>query len=300
MNVHFCQAQDALEVRFGEKLFTRYNFGKQWAKPFFHPVHTPKGIPMTRGYPMDPKPGETNDHKHHKSLWVAYGEVNGADLWSEEPGHGTQAQRSMRTDGDALVAEIDWLDKAGKRLLAENRTVRFGQEAEFRFLEFTIQFHADAGDVTFGDTKEAGLVSVRVATTMDAAKHGRIENSEGDVYSAKGGTTGQCMKSGAGEPTWGKRARWVTYTGPVQEAGCGVTILDHPGNFRHPTYWHVRGYGLFTANPIGLSCFTGDPEHNGAHTLKAGERMTLRYRVLIHDGALNRDTIERAWTAFAR
>jgi hypothetical protein len=249
---------------------------------------------------MDTKEGENQDHKHHKSLWVAHGDVNGVDLWSEEPGYGTQAQRAMRVQGDSILSELDWLDKTGKKLLTENRTVRFGQEAAFRFFDFTIEFHASEGEVKFGDTKEGGLVSVRVTTTMDANKNGRIENSEGHIYSIKGGTTGPCTKSSAGEPTWGKRARWVMYTGPAQGVPCGVTILDHPKNFRHPTYWHVRGYGLFTANPFGISYFTDDPKQNGSHVLKAGERLTFRYRVLVHDGALTRDAIERTFVDFAR
>lgn len=299
MNVQFNQKQDTVEVQLGGQPFTRYHFGEQWAKPYFYPVITPNGNAVTRGHPMDPQPGETNDHKHHRSLWVAHGDVNGADLWSEEPGHGTQVQRGMQLQGDAFVAQLDWLDKSGKKLLTENRTVRFGQQGECRFLDFTIEFHASEGEVKFGDTKEGGLVSVRVTTTMDAHKNGRIENSEGHIYSAKGGTTGPCTKSSAGEPTWGKRARWVMYTGPAQGAECGVTILDHPRNLRHPTYWHVRGYGLFTANPFGISYFTDDPKQNGSHVLKAGERMRFRYRVLVHDGVLTRDVIERAFREFA-
>jgi len=299
MNAQLKQLQDTVEVHLGGQLFTRYHFGKQWAKPYLYPVLTPKGIPFTRGHPMDTQPGEDQDHKHHKSIWVAHGDVNGADLWTEEPGHGTQVQRSLTLQGDAFIAGIDWLDKAGKKLLGETRTVRFGQDAAYRWMDAGIEFHASEGEVKFGDTKEGGLISVRVTTTMDANKNGRIENSDGHVYSAKGGTTGPCTKSAAGEPTWGKRARWVTYTGPARGSECGVTILDHPRNPRYPTHWHVRGYGLFTANPFGVSYFTDDPKQNGSLTLKKGDRATFRYRVLVHDGRLSKDAIEKAARLFA-
>lgn len=300
MNVQLKQNKDALDVFLGDKLFTRYHFGTEWAKPYFYPVLTPDGVPFTRGYPMDPKEGENNDHKHHKSLWVAHGDINGVDIWSEEAGHGRQIQTGLQLGGDSFVTQLDWVDKTGRKLLSETRTVRFGSADAYRCLDFTIGFHASEGEVKFGDTKEGGLVSVRVTSTMDAAKGGRIENSEGHVYSAKGGTTGPCTPSSAGEPTWGKRARWVTYTGPALGQECGVTILDHPKNPRHPTYWHVRGYGLFTANPFGISYFTDDSKQNGSHVLKAGERMTFRYRVLVHDGALPKATIEAAFSDFAR
>ena len=35
----------------------------------------------------------------------------------------------------------------------------------------------------------------------------------------------------------------------------GIAILNHPASFRYPTYWHVRDYGLFAANPFGLHDF---------------------------------------------
>jgi hypothetical protein len=300
MNIHFKQSQDTIEVYFGGKLFTRYNFGRQRAKPYFYPVYTTNGVAVTRGYPMDPKAGESNDHIHHKSLWVAHGDVNGADIWSEERGHGRQIHAGLQVSGDTLVETLDWVDKDGRKLLSEKRTVGFGGTGVCRYFDFTIEFQASDGDVKFGDTKEGGLVSVRVTTTMDAAKNGRIENSEGHVFSAQGGTTGPCTTSSAGEPTWGKRARWVTYTGPAEGKPCGVTILDHSKNLRHPTYWHVRGYGLFAANPFGISYFTDDPKQNGSHVLKKDDRLTFRYRVLVHDGVLTKDTIDKAWQEFAR
>src|SRR2546426_6254040 len=57
---------------------------------------------------------------------------------------------------------------------------------------------------------------------------------------------------------WGKRADWVDYYGNVAGEDVGIAIFDHPENFRHPTYWHARGYGLFAANPFGTREFTRD------------------------------------------
>ncbi|MSR65627.1 MAG: hypothetical protein EXS18_07595 [Verrucomicrobiae bacterium] len=62
----------------------------------------------------------------------------------------------------------------------------------------------------------------------------------------------------------------------------------------------MRGYGLFTANPFGISYFTDDSKRSGSHLLKAGERQTFRYRVLVHDGALQKNAIEAACSDFGR
>ena len=63
----------------------------------------------------------------------------------------------------------------------------------------------------------------------------------------------------------------------------GIALFDHPTNLRYPTYWHVRDYGLMTANPFGLSFFEGEG-HDGSHVLPAGQNLTFRYRVLVHAG----------------
>ncbi|HKG70017.1 MAG TPA: DUF6807 family protein, partial [Segetibacter sp.] len=58
---------------------------------------------------------------------------------------------------------------------------------------------------------------------------------------------------------------------------------DHPKNPNYPTFWHARGYGLFAANPLGEKVFTnGKSEKN--LTLKKGESVSFRFRILIDNG----------------
>ena len=63
-----------------------------------------------------------------------------------------------------------------------------------------------------------------------------------------------------------------------------LTQVDHAANLRHPTQWHVRDYGLMTANCFGWSYYQRDQTVNGSHTMPAGSALTFRYRVLIHAG----------------
>jgi hypothetical protein len=100
---------------------------------------------------------------------------------------------------------------------------------------------------------------------------GRIENSYGGVQE---------------EETWGKRAMWCDYAGPVDGEIVGVCLMDHPTNPRYPTHWHVRAYGLMTANPFGLHDFYKDPDtHRGDWTIPAYESRNFLYRVLIYRGS---------------
>jgi hypothetical protein len=94
------------------------------------------------------------------------------------------------------------------------------------------------------------------------------------------------MSTGArDEDTWGTRADWCDYYGPVEGKTVGVAIFDHPQNPRHPTWWHVRDYGLFAANPFGRHDFEKlEDKSVGNLTVPAGKSITFRYRFYIHEG----------------
>ena len=262
------------------ELFTEYRYGHWVCRPYFYPVLTPSGQSLTRGYPMETFAGEAEDHYHHRGMYVAHGEVNGFNLWDEGVGHGAMLQRGepvVGTIDDAVVihATVDWFGPEGERLLEEWRSIQIHVDGDFRIIDHRSEFRARYGDVTFGDTKEGGLFSIRVPTSMDAKEEGRIENSEGQVFD-----------SGQGEETtWGVQAAWVDYSGPLANGEqWGHTVVDHPANPRHPTYWHVRGYGLFTANPFGVHDYKGDDSIDESMTIPAGDAALFRYRLIIHPG----------------
>jgi hypothetical protein len=269
---------ECIDVLVGGTAFTTFHYGQTWSRPFLHPLIGPYGDPVTRAYPVRTDvPGEKQDHPHHKSLWVAWGDVNGTDNWSEnrESGHAKQVVRRLTACAAGpccarLACLVDWVSEGGVKVLEEAReVVVWDMPASGRAIDLTVSFRASEGAVRFGDTKEGGLCSIRVASSMDASGAGTIVNSYGGTNEAE---------------TWGKRAHWCDYYGPVNGHTVGLAIFDHPSNFRYPTYWHVRNYGLMTANPFGLSHFLNDPTIDGSHTLAAGGVLTFRYRVYCHAG----------------
>ena len=256
--------------------FATYNFGKQWARPFFYPVLGPEQVQITRNYPIaQGVPGETTDHPHHKSLWVAHGDVNGVDNWSEEKGHGTIVSKRLKevADGPVLAVvrqDLVWLSNRRKPVVAEEREIRvYAVPPTERILDLTVTFRAKHGKATFGDTKEGGICSLRVASSMDGSHAGKIENSYGATTEAE---------------TWGRPAPWCDYSGPVNGKLVGIAVFDTPGNLRHPTYWHVRDYGLMTANPFGISHFKPESGERGDYVLEAGGELRFAYRVFMHRG----------------
>ena len=74
----------------------------------------------------------------------------------------------------------------------------------------------------------------------------------------------------------------MDYSGQVDDQTVGITIMDHKLNPLYPTHWHVRAYGLFGANPFGLSYYKSSYKTNGDWTLPAGKSATFKYRLYLH------------------
>jgi hypothetical protein len=157
---------------------------------------------------------------------------------------------------------------------------------ENRAIDFDITVHASSGDVKFGDTKE-GSMGIRTNPALrvkGSVAKGQAVNSEG-------------VK---GKAVWGKRAKWVDYWGPINGNTVGIAIFDHPGNPRHPTWWHARDYGLVAANPFGVHNFEGKPKGTGDLVIKSGEKVRFRYRFLFHAGDVKKAKISESYTAWAK
>jgi hypothetical protein len=278
-----------LEVRIGGKLFTRYHYGDEWARPFLYPFIGPDDTPVTRSYPMrDDIPDERKDHPHHRSVWVAYGEINGTDNWSEGENHAYIRHRKFEeVTGGPVFGRIrsvnSWVSREGARQMEDVREFTFFNLESERLVDARIRFIASDGDVHLTDTKEGGVLSIRVASSMDGDRGGIITNAYGGVTEAE---------------TWGKPAHWVDYSGPVGDKTMGVAVMDHPSSFRYPTRWHVRDYGLFTANPFALKYYEPELGLNGDYTIPNGGEIGFGYRIYVHEGDTQQANVRDRYFGF--
>ena len=154
-----------------------------------------------------------------------------------------------------------------------------------RQFDIQVTFNASNGDVTFEDTKE-GTMAIRVAPTM------ALKGGTGHILTSEG------IKD---SKAWGTKANWVAYYGPDPlGAPITITMMDGPGNLRHPTWWHVRDYGLFAANPFGQHDFEKDKDKKkGNHVLSKGGALTQNYRILIQKGGPDVGALNAAYQVFS-
>ena len=269
------QTEKGYDISVDGKLFAGY-VTDGGGTPIIWPIYGPTGKKMSRDFPMIERDDKTEakDHPHHRSLWFTHGDVNGLDFWALKQKIVHRKFVAAKSDGKTvtIVTENDWIDKEDQTLCSDVRTLRFGETDGMRFIDVDVTVTAIQDRVVFGDTKE-GSFAVRVPGTMDVTAKKRNPDWGGRIVNAEGHTD---------DNAWAKRSAWVDYTGPVEDEVLGIAILNHPSSFRYPTYWHVRTYGLFAANPFGIHDFEKKEEKVGELVLKKGESFTLRYRVLFH------------------
>jgi len=314
------KASKRLDIFVDGKPFTAYIYPDELMKPVLYPLRTADGTLITRGWPMDPRPGERVDHPHHVGMWFNYGDVNGLDFWNnstdipaEKKNHyGTIRHRKVNKiqDGnDQAVLQVtsDWQKPDGTNLLLEETKFIFSGSANMRTIERITKLTALKEDVSFKDNKE-GVLGIRVARELEhpSNKPEVFTDASGKNTAVpelnNEGVTGKYRSSEGkeGDDVWGTRGQWVNLNGVVAGKPVSLVILDHPRNVGYPTYWHARGYGLFSANPLGQKELSKGKDILD-FKLPAGKSVTFRYKILIHSGSnLTDEQVTDAFKEFSK
>ncbi|MBE0655514.1 MAG: PmoA family protein [Bacteroidales bacterium] len=311
--------QNKVEIKFDGQPFTSYIWPDDMEKPVLYPLRTSTGNIVTRGFPLDPRPGERVDHPHHVGHWFNYGDVNGLDFWNNSYAvpeekkmnygsirHEKILKTSNREGKGILEVETSWRNFSGEILLKEVTSFVFSGNETLRTIERTTTLTAVDNPVEFKDNKE-GMFGMRMdrAFEFPTDKPELFTDAEGNPTEVKvmnnEGVNGSYLSSEGlrDEEVWGTRAKWVSLSAEKEGEKISVVILDHPKNPGYPTYWHARTYGLFAANPLGQAVFSNGNEVLN-FSLDAGESVTFRYMILIQSGEFARsEDLDKAFDIFA-
>jgi len=277
-----------VEIEAGGKRVTAFHYAK-WDKPFLYPIRTVSGKVISRGYPIEKRSGETDDHPWHRGIWYGHGDVNGEDFWREREKTSRLVVKGtprVRRDGKrtTVSAEMSMTTPGQKSIGTIRQEFALEDRGRLRLIDAVITVMADGGvPLVFGDTDDGGF-GFRLADEFREDRGAKLCNSEG--------------QQGAGK-LWGKQARWVDYAALIEGQPVGLAVFDHPSNLRHPARWHARNYSLCAANPFGTKSYTKDASADGSYKLAAAGQFVLRYRVVIHEGPFEPAEIERQYKEFA-
>jgi len=239
-------------------------------RPYFCNVVAPNGYQVTRTYPIDPEADAGNeDHStFHPGIWLAFGDLDGADFWRL---HATVRHVGFRLEpqgGQAVgrfeVHNIYETHDDPPRIIAEEFSTYCVRVTDNGYLiESESRFTPKTDDVVFGDQEEMGL-GLRLATPL-TVKHG-----SGVLLNSEGGHNE--------EGTWGKQARWCAGLAEVDEVHIGAVVMTCPDNFRE-SWFHSRDYGLIVANPFGRKAMTAPRDADVSDDSTPVNDMRLRFAI---------------------
>lgn len=291
--VTLTKEEKRVRVDIDGKPFGELYFGEDVSKPAFFPLRSASGKIVTRQFPMVQETDGTKDHLHHRGVWLGYIDINKNNFWENEFSYtnrknmGKMVAKAVhpgKSGGKTgtIHMMIDWIGVDGTKMLTEERTMTFHSDPKLRIVDFDATLTADVQAV-FGDDKD-GAFGVRMHDKLtEKTGTGTITNSDG-------------MKKM--KDAWGKPAKWLDYSGTLEGEEVGIAILEHPGSYHAPTRWHARDYGLVSANPFADKAYDpSQPER--ITTLKAGEKVRLRYRLVVHPKTDSAE-IEKWWQAWSK
>lgn len=283
------QSDKTLALQKQGKVVWQFNFDKSRGKPYFHPVCLTDGTELTWLRPPD--------HIWHRALWFAWKSINGLNYWEEDRTTGLSQGRTEITDvkltpHDDSSAQIEitlsYHPPEKPAVLTEKRMIDISapdDKGRYR-MDWQSTFTAGAEDVLLNRTPIPGEkggkawggyagLSVRLAKGISKCQ---VLDSEGRKDMA----------------AHGKNARWMDFNGQVAPGKtAGIAIFDHPKNLRHPSPWYVS---MNAKIPFGY--FSPAPLFNEPYTLKAGQSLALRYRILIHPDRANKKSLDAEWKNF--
>lgn len=269
-----------------------------WAarkKPALHPVRAPGGTVLST---MTPE-----DHPWHRGLWFTIKLLNDENFWEEVPPYGVLRHVEEPSvdgpDGDGRVTvagTVRWTrpDRETTAVTEERRLthVPLGEGAYAIDVDTTL---VPAVDTTFDRTE---------FTTWGGygglALRGRPDWHDTRLLLGGSGGDAEGQARVIGEPgPWCDLSGPVGGEGPASEGIAGIAILDHPANVRHPTPWYgstrAATYGdEGWSNFLNAAFLFHEPL-----TVRGGEPLRLRYRVVVHDGVWDRERVTDAWDRYA-
>jgi hypothetical protein len=250
---------DKIEIRNNGKLLTNYILSEYEKYPFFYPVNGPSNASVTSM--------RNGNYPHHSSLFFGCDKVNEGNYWQEGIDR-----------GQIVSLRADIIESGGEKAVIENECIwkRPGADAPIkdkRIITVTM-ISKDKYQIDFDVTMEM-LLDVTINKTNHSLFSGRMDP---DLAVINGGTMINAEGETSEKGTFGKPSSWIDFYGKRMGGIEGMAILQHPSNAFYPSPWFTRDYGFFSPTPMYW------PKNDKFTSLKKGETISLRYRVLVHSG----------------
>lgn len=248
-----------IDISINDNHFTSYVFSQDEKYPFFFPVNGLSNASVTSM--------RNGNYPHHSSLFLGCDKVNGGNYWQE----GLER-------GQIISLRADIIESGRDKVVIENECIWRRPNAnapikDFRRITITAP-SKEVFQIDFDITMEM-LMDVKIDKTNHSLFSGRID---ADLAVINGGTMVNANGEKGEKETFGKKSPWMDCYGKRGDKIEGMAILQHPSNDWYPSPWFTRDYGFFSPTPMYW------PENDKETTLKKGQTIKLKYRVIVHSG----------------
>ena len=265
------------------KTVWQFNYGKETSKPFFHPVSLIDGTVLTVDRPKD--------HPWHHALWFSWKYINGVNFWEENRKTGksngitdwSNVKASTNKDNSAKITmDLTYSHQGKKPILSEKRIMDISAPdcKGVYYIDWTSIFTACSDTIVElnrtpnigepGGKAWGGYAGLSVRLNGEG-KDWKVLTEKGPITFEKG--------------TYRGKAESMEFSGIFENKPAGIAILDHPHNLNAPTPWYsIAGNPMKYYSPAVI-CFK-------PHTLKPGDLLILKYRVIVHPDRWNTENLK--------
>ena len=259
----------------GDSPVLAYRYTDVPFKPCVQKLYSPSGVQILRDSPHDPV--------HHHALMFAVA-ADGVDFWSENAACGKQVHVSigeLKTDvqdrfGTAQFTQtLHWKAPGGEGpTLIEKRTISALAlpNVDETIVSWQSEFTSGTGrDVKLSGSHYFGL-GMRFVQSMD--KGGKFQYESTDAGVGIRGTERVTPSS------------WCAYSATADGKPVTVALLDAASNPRSPApMFTMQDHFAYLSATLNL--------YKEPITLPAGEKLTLRYGVVVCDGTADGEKMKR-------
>lgn len=256
---------------------------------FIHPLWSPKGEILSRVQPPD--------HYHHYGIWGPWTLTHigdrEVDFWNLNKGEGTVKFAGFLSETTGSVF-------SGLRVLQQH--IDFGAKGEDQIAMnevLDVRVWNSSKGVWIIDYTTAINTPLKDGIMLDAYRYGGGIGYRATEKWTKENCTVLTSEGKTRADADGSTARWCIVEGEsaVDEGRSGILFMSHPANRAHPEpmrVWPLDGNG-----GRGDMYFEFTPIRHQSWNLKNGNDYVLKYRMIVFDGRMDKETAEMYWRSFS-
>jgi hypothetical protein len=245
---------------------------------FIHPVYTPSGKIISDSYAYN--------HLHHHGIWTAWTktefEGRSPDFWNMGDKTGTVEFISLDSSWSGPVtggfrATLNYIDlttSEKQQVLEEQWEVIIynlgDRNKDYSIFDVNIEQKNISKSPLILPEYHYGGLGFRGHESWNGEENTYFLTSEGKDRSDGHATT----------------ARWCHIGGKIEGSLAGITIMNHPDNFRAPQHMRIHPTEPF---------FCYAPSQGGDWAIEPGDIYRAKYRFIVYDGEPDVDFIENIW-----